>query len=149
LEAVEVKFESYVAAVELKFEPAEAKPEPAPSKYSIIFRALLPAPDANIAIWTGAADAVEGAATDFPEGSVVVESKVEPEDSGAATDFPEGSLVVESKVEPEDPDVEAEPPNPNTFTPTRLKYPLKKRNCPVKKLTKSTEKGHKMVKNRG
>jgi hypothetical protein len=120
LEAVEVKFESYVAAVELKFEPAEAKPEPAPSKYSIIFRALLPAPDANIAIWTG-----------------------------AATDFPEGSLVVESKVEPEDPDVEAEPPNPNTFTPTRLKYPLKKRNCPVKKLTKSTEKGHKMVKNRG
>jgi hypothetical protein len=127
LEAVEVKFESYVAAVELKFEPAAANPEPAPSKYSIIFRALLPAPEANMAIWIGAADAVEGAATDFPEGSVVVESKVEPEDS----------------------DVEAEPPIPNTFAPTRAKYPLKKRNCPVKKLTKSTEKGHKMVKNRG
>jgi len=88
---------------------------------------LLPAPEAKIAIWMGAADAVEGAATDFPEGSLVVEPKVEPEDS----------------------DVEADTPIPNTFAPTRLKYPLKKRNCPVKKLTKSTEKGHKMVKNRG
>jgi hypothetical protein len=88
---------------------------------------LLPAPDAKMAIWMGAADAVEGAATDFSEGSVVFESKVEPEDS----------------------DIEADLPNPNTFAPTRLKYPLKKRNCPVKKLTKMTEKGHKMVKNRG
>jgi len=52
---------------------------------------LLPAPEANMAIWigaadenddetddeVGAADAVEGAATDFSEGSVVFESKVE------------------------------------------------------------------------
>jgi hypothetical protein len=38
---------------------------------------------------------------------------------------------------------------PNNFPPTLLKYPLKKENCPVKKLAKSTENGHKMVKNRG
>jgi hypothetical protein len=71
---VEVDFE----AAEVKLEsPAAAKPDPPPSKYSIIFRALLPVPEANIAIWMGAADAVEGAATDFPEGSLVVEPKVE------------------------------------------------------------------------
>ena len=38
-------------------------------------------------------------------------------------------------------------PNPPiNFAPMRLKYPLKKRNWPVSKLTKSTENGHKMVK---
>ena len=61
-EAADVKLESPVAAVELKLEPAAVKPEPAPSKYSIIFRALLPAPEANMAIWMGAADEKEGAA---------------------------------------------------------------------------------------
>lgn len=76
-EAADVKLESPVAAVELKLEPAAANPEPAPSKYSIIFRALLPVPEAKIAIWigaadetddeVGAADAVEGAATVLKE----------------------------------------------------------------------------------
>jgi hypothetical protein len=109
---VEVDFE----AAEVKLEsPAAAKPDPAPSKYSIIFRALLPAPDANIAIWMGAAD--------------------ETDEVAGAADAVEGAVT--------------EPPIPNTFAPTRAKYPLKKRNCPVKKLTKMTEKGHKMVKNRG
>jgi hypothetical protein len=42
--------------------PAAANPELTPSKYSIIFRALLPAPEANMAIWIGAADEKEGPA---------------------------------------------------------------------------------------
>jgi hypothetical protein len=97
-----------------------------------------------MAIWTGAADEKVGAADEIDDEAGAADAV-----EGAATDFPEASIVVESKVEPEYSDVEAEPPIPNTFAPTRLKYPLKKRNCPVKKLTKSTEKGHKMVKNRG
>ena len=66
-EAADVKLESPAAAVELKLEPAAANPEPAPSKYSIIFRALLPAPEANMAIWMGAADEKEGAADETDE----------------------------------------------------------------------------------
>jgi len=83
---------------------------------------LLPAPEANIAIWMGAAVEKEVAAD-------------ETDDEVGAADAVEGAAT--------------ELPIPNTFAPTRLKYPLKKRNCPVKKLTKMTEKGHKMVKNRG
>jgi hypothetical protein len=94
LEPAEVKFESLD-------EPAAADPELTPSKYSIIFRALLPVPEANMAIWMGAAVEKEVAA-DETDDEVGAADAVE----GAATDLP----------------------NPNTFAPTRLKYPLKKRN---------------------
>ena len=94
------------------FEPATTtcafKSAPPPSKYSMILRALEPAPEAKMATWIGAAA---------------------PEPLAA----PQSATTV----------------RPNNLDPTLLKYPLKNVNCPVKKLTKITEKGHKMVKNRG
>ena len=87
-EAADVKLESPAAAVELKLEPAAANPEPAPSKYSIIFRALLPVPEAKIAIWIGAADEKEGAA-DEKAGAAD-----ETDDEVGAADAVEGAATV-------------------------------------------------------